>query len=97
MFARVSKFEGSVDKLSNLVDLFEKELLPNFQAQPGFKGVTFLIDRENGRALGTTFWETETDLLASEEMAHQQRAKAARAITSEIEPTREVYEVAVRV
>lgn len=97
MFARVSKFEGSGDKLDKLVELFEKELLPNFQAQPGFKGVTFLIDRENGRALGTTFWASETELRASEEMAHQQRAKAARAITSEIEPTREVYEVAVRV
>jgi heme-degrading monooxygenase HmoA len=97
MLARVSKFEGSSEKLDELVELFEQELLPNFEAQPGFKGVTFLVDRENGRALGTTFWESEADLRASEEMAHQQRQRAAGAITSEIEPTREVYQVAVRV
>lgn len=96
MLARVSRFEGSADKLDELIELFTQEVLPSFQAQRGFKGVTFLIDHQNGRALGTTFWESETDLHASEEMAHQQRQKAARAVSSAIEPTREVYQVVVR-
>jgi heme-degrading monooxygenase HmoA len=37
--------------------------------QEGLKGIYLLFDRESGRSLSITLWETEKDMRASEEAA----------------------------
>lgn len=64
MFARVTTFEGSPDK--------ERRTLSGpppaeVQKMHGFKGAYTLQNRESGKAMLITLWESESDLRASAE------------------------------
>jgi heme-degrading monooxygenase HmoA len=59
VFARVTEFEGSPERLEEGVRLFREEVVPWLRDATGFRGWIVLIDRENDRALGLTFWATE--------------------------------------
>jgi len=45
----------------------------------GFKGMIALGDRQSGKMLGITFWESEEAMRASEEEANRLREESAEA------------------
>ena len=45
----------------------------------GFKGMIALGDRQSGKTLGITFWESEEAMRASEEEANRLREESAEA------------------
>ncbi len=75
MFARVSTFQGSPDKESRAL---AGPPPAQVQAMPGFKGAYTLENRETGKAMLITLWETEADMKASAEAAKRTRAQAVR-------------------
>jgi len=74
MFARVSTFQGTAEgvaqSLTRTTDVLERA-----EALAGFKGMYYLVDRESGKAMSMTLWESESDLQAGVEAANQIRSE----------------------
>ena len=95
MFARVSTFQGPPDQTSKGIRVAREQILPAARLQDGFVGIFLLYDREGGRSLAITLWETEEDLKASEEAALRARAESALA-SGDVIVGVERYEVALQ-
>ncbi len=95
MFARVTTIEGSSERIDEVTRYARERVLPAMQGQPGFKGMHLLIDRQNGKALGITLWETEEALQTSEAAAQRMRSDAVDRGAGK-PPTAEVYEVTLQ-
>ena len=94
MYARVSTIQGSADQAEAGISNFRDNVVP-FTRQGGGKGALLLLDRENGKVIAITLWESEAALHASEEQANQLRAQAAETTGAFQAPSVERYEVAV--
>ena len=79
MHARVSTFQSPADKLAESEQILQTEIAPKVLEMEGNRGIISLVDRETGKSLAITLWESEDALHASEESANQVRAKAASA------------------
>lgn len=75
MFARVSTFQGSPDKETNVLS---GPPPAEIQARHGFKGVFSLQNSKTGKVMLITLWETEEDLLASAQVANRTRAETVK-------------------
>ena len=79
MFARVSTYQGDPDKLDEGTRYAVDQVLPRARQMAGWKGIYVLVDRESGKQLSVTLWESEQDMRASEEAAHTAKNESARA------------------
>ncbi len=93
MHARVTRIEGSPSELDEMTRQFEERTAPVLADLDGFKGYVLFGDRESGRAMAITWWESEEALLASEDAAAQERERAAAIAQAESGPAVERYEV----
>lgn len=96
MFARVSTFQGSPDQTAEGIRVTREQILPAAKLMDGFKGIYLLYDRESGKSLSVTLWETEVDMRASEEAANRVRVQSAEASGEKVINV-ERYEVALQV
>lgn len=94
MFARVQTFHQPAEKLDELTKL-AREQLPTARDLPGFRGFSYLIDRDNGKALVISLWETEEDLrqLEANNASTREHIKAGAGVES---PLAETFEVALQ-
>jgi heme-degrading monooxygenase HmoA len=92
MYARISTLEGSPAQIDEGLRYVQENVLPQLQQQDGFKGMAALADRQTGKTLGVTFWESEEALRASEEAANRLREDSAEAMSDTIAAV-ERYEV----
>ena len=92
MYARISTLEGSPEHIDEGLRQVRENVLPQIQQQEGFKGMVALADRQTGKTLGITFWESEEALKASEEAADRLREDSAEAMSDTIAGV-ERYEV----
>jgi heme-degrading monooxygenase HmoA len=92
MFARVQTVHQPAEKLEMLATL-AREQLAAAPDLPGFRDFYYLIDRENGKALVISFWDTEADLrrLEANNAAIRERVKTEARLES---PESELFEVA---
>jgi heme-degrading monooxygenase HmoA len=94
MFARVSTYQGDPAQIDEGLNYARESILPRVQQVDGFEGVYYLVDRESGKALTITLWESEEALRASEEEANRLRSESADASSATVEGV-ERYEVAI--
>ncbi len=94
MFARVQTVHQPAEKLDELTKV-ARDQLPAAHELPGFSGFYYLIDRDNGKALVISFWETEEDLLQLEanNASMREHIKAEARLES---PSSEIFEVALQ-
>ena len=59
MYARVTEYEGSPERMEEGVRLFREEVIPWLRDATGFRGWIVLFDRPGEKALALTFWATE--------------------------------------
>jgi len=95
MFARVSTFQGRPDQTAEGIRIAREQILPAARLQDGFLGIYLLFDREGGRSLAITLWETEEDMRASEEAALRARTESAE-VSGDVILGVERYEVALQ-
>ena len=67
MYARVSTLEGPPELMDEGLRQAREVVLPGAKQIEGFKGMIALGDRQSGKTLGITFWESEELMRASEE------------------------------
>jgi heme-degrading monooxygenase HmoA len=78
--AGVSIFEGPPDMIDEALRQAREVILPQAkEMDPGFKGIIALTDRQSGKLLGITFWESEEAMRATEQDANQLREESAEA------------------
>ncbi len=90
MFARITTFQGSPDKEAKALS---GPPPAEVQAMRGFKGAYTLENRETGKAMLITLWDSEADMLASAEGAKRPRAETVHESGSMAEPQVEMFEV----
>ncbi len=95
MVARLLRTKFGLDGMDEALRLFRESVLPGCKAQKGFAKAYFLDDRETGECLIITLWESEKDMLASEENRFFQEQIAKFLPFFKAAPIRESYEVAV--
>lgn len=94
MYARVSTYEGSVEDYDASLEKMRSDIAPQVRAMPGSAGLLSMIDRNTGRGLSITLWDSEEAMVATREQANQVRSQAASAMGSRIVDVTE-YEVGV--
>ena len=92
MFARLQTLNQPAEKLDSLVTLAREQ----FEAAPqlqGFRGFYYLIDRDNGKGLVMTLWETEDDIrrVEANNATVREQLKSEARLES---PQSEIFEVA---
>ena len=80
MFGRITRLEGSPDQIEQGTDYIRQTILPAARQIDGFRGVLNLADREGGKGMTITLWETEEAMRASEEAGDRLREEAANAL-----------------
>jgi heme-degrading monooxygenase HmoA len=90
--ARVNTLQMDPAKIDDAVAALEGGGLDQVKSIDGFKGMTVLGDRQSGKSLAITFWESEDALHASEESVKETRKQATEAGGAD-DPVIEVYEV----
>ncbi len=79
MYARISTIQGAPDKVDDVTRQTQEQTLPQLQKMEGFKGFVALGDRQSGKLIGVSFWESEEALRATEEAVSSVRSGAAEA------------------
>ncbi len=85
MHARVSSFQSPPEQLSDdAVETVRTKLLPRVREMDGYRGAIFLMDRDTGKSMTVTLWDSEEAMRASEEKANQVRGDAAQTTSGDI-------------
>jgi heme-degrading monooxygenase HmoA len=91
MLARINSVQTAADQLPGLVEWIGTRF-PDAREAPGFKGFYLLADRESGKVVSISLWDSD-DALRQFEAQGEQLRKAASSEAG-IAPTPvEVYEV----
>lgn len=91
MFARIGTWEGSREDLERWITRSREQVKPSILEDAGLKSVYWLADRERGKGLIVTIWESEEAMRASEQSRARRQSATATAIGASV--TTERYEV----
>jgi heme-degrading monooxygenase HmoA len=67
MVARMLRMQIKAEHIDEAARLFAEDVVPSCRSQAGYRGAYFLVERKLGECLPVTLWETEADMLATEE------------------------------
>jgi heme-degrading monooxygenase HmoA len=79
MHARVSTFEGPPEQVDELGRIATERVAPSLKQMDGYRDMLAPADRESGKVLSVTLWESEEAMCQSEGAADQLRSDSARA------------------
>lgn len=96
MFARVTTLQLQPGKLDEFLRFFQDWIAPAAATQPGFGGITLMSDPRIGKVVAFGLWDSEADLLASEQAYYQAKLAEVGGMLAG-PPIREAYEVSVQV
>lgn len=93
MYARSTTVHGHPENIDAGIANIRDQVMPTLRDIEGFVGVSMLVDRQSGRCIATTAWETEEAMRASEPQLRQLREQAAEILGAR--PQVDVWEIAV--
>ena len=94
MHARMSTLEGPPDRMDEGLRHVREQVLSLLHQQDGFKGFVALGDRQSGKLIGVSFWESEQAMQASEDVGNRTRNESAETMGDTVAGV-ERYEVSV--
>ena len=92
VYARVTVVQGSPEKIDQGIDSFNTQVLPAAKAVAGYKAAFLLADRQTGKGIGITIWESEDARRRGGEAVDTARAATIEAMGGTVPPVDE-YEV----
>jgi heme-degrading monooxygenase HmoA len=92
VYARSTTIQAQPSSIDAGIAHVRDEVMPALQAIDGCVGVSLLVDRESGRCIATSAWETEEAMRASAERLQPIRDRAAEMFGGS--PTVEEWEIA---
>jgi quinol monooxygenase YgiN len=78
MYARTTTMRVDPQHVDDVSALVYDELLPMSTRMDGCVGLSLLVDRDTGRCITTSAWETEDAMYASAEEVRESRDRAAK-------------------
>ncbi|MGD2295277.1 MAG: hypothetical protein PVF22_05520 [Candidatus Aminicenantes bacterium] len=93
MFTRLLRFQTNIKKIDEVATIFGENIIPLCKHQKGYLGAFFLCDRKTGDCLPMTLWETEKDMIETEESRFFQEQVVKLMSYFASPPIRESYEV----
>ena len=84
MVARTSTWAGSPDALEKWIEHVKAHVSTFVAGLPGNAGGAFFVDRDGGRALTLTLWESEEAAAQTDRFADQSRANTTEATGVEL-------------
>ena len=75
MHARAATVQIHPGKMQEFIDLFTDSMAPVIETKRGFKGQLLMTDATSGKAVTFSFWDTGDDVLATEYLSEEVRAK----------------------
>ena len=84
MYARLTTIEGAPDRMDEATRHVQEQTLPQLQKMDGFKGFIALGDRNSGRVVGVSWWESGQAMQASEEVGDRTRSDSAEAVSGAV-------------
>ena len=97
MYARVITSQLQPGKTEDAITLWRDSVAPGLKQTKGFKGAYLVGDRNTGKGVTITLWETEADAMAVDASGQYQQTIAMFAALFAAPPTREQYEVFLQV
>jgi heme-degrading monooxygenase HmoA len=91
MFARLGAWQGSAEELERWIERGREHVKPSIRQDAGLTAAYWLVDRESGKALIVTLWESEEAMRASEEGRRRRQAATSAATGAQV--TTERYEI----
>ena len=95
MYARVVTNQIQAGKVDEWLALIRDSVVPALEEHDGFLGFIALVDRERGKTIGYSMWESEAALAVSESGGHYQAQIAKLGAVLASSPVRETYELTV--
>jgi heme-degrading monooxygenase HmoA len=77
VYARSTTIQAQPSSIDDGIAYVRDEVMPALQAMDGYVGLSMLVDRESGRCIATSAWETEEACRKSTEQAAPLRERAA--------------------
>jgi len=93
MYARTTTMRGDPQAVDALVAVVGDEVMPGLMEMDGCIGLSLLVDRDAGRAVATSAWESQDAMRASAERVRPLRERATEAFAAEAEV--QEWEIAV--
>ena len=86
MPVRVVTFQSQPGKLQDIIDLYNRWVVPMLKAQKGFQRAYLVTDAASNKGRSINFWETEANLMATEtsEVYHYENAMTGGYLVGEI-------------
>jgi len=78
VYARSTTIQAQPSSIDAGIAHVRDEVMPALQAMAGFVGLSLLVDRQSGRCIATSAWETEEAMRASAEELRPIRDRAAQ-------------------
>jgi len=76
MYARSTTVRGDPSKIDDGIAYVRDEVMPAVQGMSGCVGLSMLCDRDSGRCIVTTSWDSEESMSASREAVRAMRERA---------------------
>ncbi len=96
MYARVVHVQMKLDKFQETIDLYRESVLPAAQEQAGFQGAWLLTNKETGKGISITVWDSEASMKAGESSGYFQAQLGKFGAYFAGPPSTETYEVSVQ-
>ena len=96
MNARVTLVQILPGKMDDAIGVYRDSVAPAAKQQQGCHGAFLLTDRETGKGISITLWETEADMTMGENSGYYQQQLAKFKGIFSAPPVREAYEVSIR-
>ncbi|MEW5830847.1 MAG: hypothetical protein AB1846_18300 [Chloroflexota bacterium] len=96
MFTRATVVQVRLDKVDEAISIYRDSVIPAAQRQEGFRDAILLTNRNTGKSISLTFWNTEDEMLSGEASGYYQEQLAKFKDILTAAPIREEYEVAVQ-
>jgi heme-degrading monooxygenase HmoA len=96
MFARLTIVQVKVDKMDETIKIYEDSVVPAAKSQKGFQGTYLLTDRNTGKGIACTLWDSEEDAIANEQSGYYQEQVGKFKDLFTAPPVQEGYEVSVQ-
>ena len=95
-FARLTMVQIKMDKLDETVKIFDESVTPSMKSQKGYRGAYLLTDRNTGKGVAITLWDSEEDAIANEQSGYYQEQLSKFKDFFTAPPVREGYEVSIQ-
>ncbi len=95
MFARITIVQLKEGKVDEAINIYKGTVVAA-KSQKGYKGSYLLTDRDTGKGMSITIWDTEEDAVANEQSGYYQEQVGRFKDVFKAPPVREGYEVSVQ-